>query len=288
MCRSQYKKQLLPNLVVHGSPDFPFRNALFECYNRICGRMGLIHSGPAIPTEKEAFKMRSILTLVLLFSGLQAEQEKPVFLSHYAEMDAEPSADPDAPFWAGIQGVTIDKSVLGPAVPQYRAEVRSRWTKNYIYFLFAGPYQKLTLNDNPDTVEETYRMWEKDCFEVYLGADFEQINRYREFQMSPAGEFLDLDIDSSRPKPGFNGEQNWDAGMKVKARIDESRKFWYGEMKIPIAAVDSRPAAAGNEMRINLFRQDDEPPNRKFLAWQPPGVWNPHHPDKFGILRLVQ
>lgn len=232
--------------------------------------------------------MRSVLALLLLFAAHQAAQNEAVFPSYYAEADAEPSADPGSPFWAGIQGVTIERSILGPAVPQYRAEVRSRWTKNHVYFLFSGPYQKLTLNPNPNTAQETYRMWEKDCFEVYLGADFEQINRYREFQMSPAGEFLDLDIDSSRTRPGFNGEQHWNSGMKVRARIDEHAKFWYGEMRIPIAAVDSRPAAAGNEMRINLFRQDDEPPNRKFLAWQVTGVWNPHHPDKFGILRLVR
>jgi len=248
--------------------------------------MNANHRGAERDREPE-FKMRSIIAFILVISVYQAAQDEAVFLSYYAEKDAEPSADPGSPFWTGIQGVTIDRSILGPAVPQYRAEVRSRWTKNNIYFLFAGPYQKLTLKSNPDTVKETYRLWEKDCFEVYLGADFEHINRYREFQMSPAGEFLDLDIDSSIPKPGFNGEQNWDAGMKVKARIGEGRKFWYGEMKMPIAAVDSRPAAAGNEMRINMFRQDDEPPNRKFLAWQVTGVWNPHHPDKFGILRLV-
>jgi hypothetical protein len=225
---------------------------------------------------------------VSLFVSLSPAQDKPLFQSYYAEKSVEPSADPDSTFWKGIQGVIIDKSVLGPAMPEFRAEVRSRWTREYVYFLFIGPYQKLTLNPNPDTVKETYRMWEKDCFEVYLGADFEHTNRYREFQMSPQGEFLDLDIDSTKEKPGFNGEQNWNSKMKVKARVDEAKKIWYGEMRIPISAVDQRPAQAGNEMRINLYRQDGEPPNRDFLGWQPPGVWNPHHPEKFGVLRLVK
>jgi hypothetical protein len=40
-------------------------------------------------------------------------------------------------------------------------------------------------------------------------------------------------------------------------------------------------------MQINFYRQDGKMPNRDFLAWQPTGVWNPHHPEKFGRLRLV-
>ena len=233
--------------------------------------------------------MRAMICLFLLCGlcgTIAAAQDQAVFVSYYANKDTEPTANPDSAFWKGIQGVVIDKSVLGPEMPQFRAEVRSRWTKNNVYFLFAGPYEKLTLKADPDTTNETYRLWEKDCFEVYLGADFEHTNRYREFQMSPAGEFLDLDIDSSRTRPGYNGENNWNSGMKVKARIDETKKWLYGEMRIPIKAVDNRPAKAGNEMRINLFRQDGEPPHRDFLAWQPPGVWNPHHPEKFGTLRL--
>jgi len=232
--------------------------------------------------------MRLLVPLVLICLPAIQPQDKAVFLSFFADKAVEPTANPDDHFWKGIQGVVIEKSVLGPAVPEYRAEMRSRWTKDFVYFLFIGPYQKLTLKPNPDLAVETYRLWEKDCFEVYLGADFEHTNRYREFQMSPQGEFLDLDIDSTRAKPGFNGEQNWNSGMKVKARIDEKKKIWYGEMRIPILSVDKRTAHVGNEMRINLYRQDGEPPNRIFMGWQPPMVWNPHHPELFGILRLVK
>ena len=186
--------------------------------------------------------MRILIAMLLFCGSTMQTQDKMVFLSYFSDQSVEPTADADSAFWKGIKGVTIEKSVLGPAMPEFRAEVRSRWTKEYVYFLFIGPYQKLTLNPKPDTQRETYRMWEKDCFEVYLGADFQHTNRYREFQMSPAGEFLDLDIDSTKDKPGFNGEQNWNSGMKVKARVDEKEKIWYGEMRIPIAAVDTRPA----------------------------------------------
>lgn len=211
-----------------------------------------------------------------------------IFYSYMADKDAEPSADPDSAFWKDAKtGVSITKSVLGPEMPRFRCDVRSRWTKDYVYFLFWGPYEKLTLNKNPNLKEETYKLWEKDCFEVYLGADFVHSNLYREFQMSPQGEFLDLNIDSTKKSPGFNGENNWNSGFKVKGRIDEQKKMIYGEFKIPITAVDTRPAKVGNEMRINLYRQDGELPNRDFLGWQPPMIWNPHHPEKFGTLKLV-
>jgi hypothetical protein len=231
---------------------------------------------------------KKIACLVLTCAGLALAQTPAVFPSYYSARDSEPTADPDSAFWKGIGGIFIERSVLGPEMPKFRAEVRSRWTRGNVYFLFAGPYEEITVSEKPDTVNETYKMWERDCFEVYLGADFEHINRYREFQMSPAGEFLDLDIDSTVQRPGWNDERLWNSGMKVKARIDKERRMWYGEMRIPIAAVDKRPPEAGNQMRINLFRQDGKAPNRDFLAWQPPGVWNPHHPEKFGTLLLVK
>ena len=235
-------------------------------------------------------KTCALIILFLLFAfwvGNAAAQESGVFLSYQAAADQEPTADPDSAFWKGIPGVFMENSVLGGQVSGYRAEVRSRWTKDHIYFLFIGPYEFLTLKSDPDMQNETYKLWERDCFEVYLGADFTNINRYREFQMSPQGEFLDLDIDASVPKPGWSNERFWNSGMKVKARIDETHKIWCGEMRIPIAAVDKRPPRAGVEMRINLFRQDGRVPDRIFMAWRAPGEWNPHHPEKFGLLRCV-
>jgi hypothetical protein len=229
-------------------------------------------------------------TLVGCKTGSSSASKKPaVFRSYMADADAEPSADPESPFWKDVKkGVSITKSVLGTNQLQFRAEVRSRWTKDNVYFLFYGPYEKITVSANPNTTTETFKMWERDCFEVYLGADMVHTNLYREFQMSPAGEFLDLNIDCTKSNIGMNGEDKWNSGFKVKARIDEAKKMIYGEFKIPIIAVDTRPAAVGNEMQINLYRQDGVPPNRDFLAWQPPMVWNPHHPEIFGRLRFVK
>jgi len=229
----------------------------------------------------------ALAAALMLVTAAASAQGTDDFRSLRAAADQEPTADAASPFLKDVPGVVIIRSVMGEEVPEFRAEVRSRWTPDNIYFLFIGPYRELNVKPDPDLEKETYKLWERDCFEVYAGADFANIKRYREFQMSPQGEFLDLDIDASKPRPGWSDERYWDSGMKVKARIDAAKKIWYGEMRIPLKAIDARPAKAGNELRVNLFRQDGAAPKRFFLAWKPTGVWNPHHPDKFGILTLV-
>jgi hypothetical protein len=231
--------------------------------------------------------MKPLIVLTCLLALSVCAEEPASLLSFQVEWDSEPTANPGSAFWVGVTGVTIERSILGELSTNLHAEVRSRWTTNNLYLLFIAHYDALNLRTNADTTTETYRLWFYDCVEAYVGADSEHPNRYRELQMSPQGEFLDLDIDSTKPRPGFNGEQAWNSGMKVKARVDEAKKVWCGEMRVPMSAIDSRPAQAGNELRVNFFRQDGRAPHRTFLAWQPTGAWNPHHPEKFGTLKLV-
>jgi hypothetical protein len=121
--------------------------------------------------------------------------------------------------------------------------------------------------------------------EIFIGADFEQIWQYREYQISPLGEYIDLDID--RKKPLANGGADWNSGFTVKARLDKEKKVWFGEFKIPIKSIDSRPAQIGNEMRINLFRIQGPGPKRKYIVWRQTGVLNNHVPEAFGKIKLV-
>ena len=83
--------------------------------------------------------------------------------------------------------------------------------------------------------------------EVFIGADFKNIRRYKEFEVSPQGEWIDLDInlDSPRHEDGWV----WNSGFQSSARIDRAAKVWYGFMRIPYAAIDARPASAGNTLR---------------------------------------
>ena len=233
--------------------------------------------------------MKTILPSLILCAFFAQAQDLAVFRSYRAPQDPELSADPNSSFWKDVKGVPLDKNILNNPDPAVASEARSRWTDRYLYFLFFGPYETLHLKPNPDAVHETYHLWDWDDFELYLGANFENINLYGEFQISPQGEFLDQAIDATRERPGWNDERFWDSGMSVKSRIDPEKKIWYGEMRIPIASIDKRPPKVGNEMRVNVYRLQSAGPGKRihFLAWQPTGEWNPHRPQKFGALRLV-
>ncbi len=239
---------------------------------------------------KATRRLKGLLLLSLLavsFCVLLRAQTANVFPSYYAKKDAELSADPACVFWKDVPGLVIERSILGDPEPELRSEVRSRWTRKHLYLLFSGTYDKLNLKPNPRTDAETFRLWEFDVFELYLGADFEHINHYGEFQVSPQGEFLDLAIDSTKPRPGWSDERLWDSGMKVKARVDAGTHIWYAEMRIPIASVSKERPEFGSEFRVNIYRLHGPGPKRHFLAWQTIGIWNPHHPEEFGRLRLV-
>jgi hypothetical protein len=226
------------------------------------------------------------LLLLLSCAALVLADGPGVILSKYAAKDAALTADPTATFWKNVPGVFAENSAVGDPVPGYRMEIRSRWTDHNLYLLFIGPYETLYLKSDPVKDRETNKLWEWDVYEVFIGTDFEHIRQYKEFQVSPQGEWVDLDIDRDNPKP--EGGWTWNSGFEVKARVDAARKIWYGAMRIPMASIDTRAPAAGNEMRVNFYRIQGPPPDKKFVAWQPTHVRSHHVPEAFGRLRLAQ
>ena len=222
--------------------------------------------------------------LLLVTAALCLADGPGRILSKYSNSEAPLSADPNSAFWKGVAGVFAENGPTGTPAPGHRTEVRSRWTGKNLYLLFICPYRQLYSKPDPSTDTETNKLWDWDVAEVFVGADFDHIWQYREFQVSPHGEWVDLDIDRKNPKP--EGGWRWNSGFRVKARIDEANKIWYGEMQIPIASIDSRPPRAGNEMRANFYRIQGPPPERVFVAWQPTGQRNHHVPEAFGRLVL--
>lgn len=206
--------------------------------------------------------------------------------SKRAPADAALTANPESAFWRGVQGIVIETDFSGNPVAGHRTEVRSRWTPGNLYLLYSCKYDELNLKPDPSTAKETNQLWNWDVAEAFLGSDFHDIARYKEFQVSPQGEWVDLDIDRSRQKRG--GGVAWNSGFEVKARIDPANKVWYGEMKIPFESIGIAAPEPGREIRAGLFRIAGAAPARKYVSWQTTDGKSFHVPERFAILRLVE
>ena len=234
--------------------------------------------------------IKRVVAMAILVAGQMAAQGR--LESKFSTKEFALSADPRASQWRQTRPVVAEGDRYGKPVAGHAMEIRSRWTKDHLYILFVCPYERLFLKPAPVTEAETNKLWEWDVAETFIGTDFEDIGRYRELQVSPQGEWVDLDIDKTHPKP--EGGWLWSSGFTVKARIDKEKKIWYGEMKIPLKALyaDAGKAAAvkaGTEMRINCFRIQDGPGEaRKYVAWQTPNNPSFHTPAAFGRLALVK
>jgi hypothetical protein len=224
------------------------------------------------------------LVLVVLCAVPAFSADRALAVSTYAETDTELQLNPASPFWRVSRPVFMTKDSFGKAVGRYRTEVRTRWTKNNLYFLFVCPYEELHLKPQPDSSKETNELWNWDVAEVFIGADFADIKHYKEFEVSPQGEWVDLDINLHSPH--HEDGWTWNSGFEVRAKIDEQSHTWFAAMRIPISAIDSRPPKIGNTMRMNLFRSQGPPQNHHEITWRPPMSNTFHVPERFGLIKL--
>jgi len=229
-----------------------------------------------------------MLALVLFSTFMQiitpAADTANVLEGIAALQDWQPAADPAAPEWTGIGGVEAASGFFGQRVPMAPTVIRSRWTQKNLYLLFTCPYRELNLKSNPVTDAETNQLWNWDVAEAFIGSDYLRTSRYKEFQVSPQGEFVDLDID--RDEPREQKGVDWQSGFTVAARVDAKHKIWYGEMKIPFSSLNVKTPKTGDELRLGLYRIEGAEPHRVYVTWRPTGATTFHVPGAFGSLVL--
>lgn len=225
------------------------------------------------------------LLVLLLVTATVSTAEDLVVESVQASTDAPLQTDPTSAFWTAVHPAYLERDKQGKITSHFRSEVRARWTKDSLYFLFICPYDELHLKLSPTTSQETNELWNWDVAEVFISSDFNDIKHYQEFEVSPQGEWIDLDIDLR--KPHHEDGWTWNSGFSVSARTDARNHRWYAAMRIPLSAIDRRSPAVGIEFRLNLFVSEGPPANHHAIAWQPPMSNTFHVPERFGMLRLV-
>jgi hypothetical protein len=223
-------------------------------------------------------------SLALLLAALPSLAQEPVIQAPRAKSDFTITANPGAAQWKGVPAHKAAVDPFGkPAAAAF--DFRIQWTPQFLYFQFTCPYTELNLKPSPTAKEETNKLWEWDVAEIFIGADMANIHQYREYQVSPQSEWVDLDIDRKSPKPQAH---TWNSGFTVDASIDKAKNVWYGAMKIPMSSITAAAVKAGTEFRMNVYRLDGKAPNRQSIMWSPVQVRSHHTPEKFGKLVLAQ
>ena len=223
-------------------------------------------------------------TWLLLVPGGGAVHAPDVIESRFAANELEMTADPARADWQDVSPAVIDRDMWGKPLAGRPTEIRSRWSRTHLYLLYSCPYDALNLKPDPDTSTKTPRLWNWDVAEAFIGSPAEPIARYKEFQVSPQGEWIDLAIDRDNPNAQLG--MKWSSGFAVSARIDRDTKTWYGLMRIPFEAIDARSPVVSQELRIGLYRIGGTEPARTYYAWRPTGQATFHVPQAFGTLRL--
>jgi hypothetical protein len=188
--------------------------------------------------------------------------------------------------WQGARSVTMNRDCsrrLG--YPDLATEIRGFWTDTDLYFLFICPYRSLNVFLPTATDRPRRGLWDRDVVEIFLGDDWNNIRHYREFEIAPTGDWIDLAIDLDHP----NSNGDWRSAWTAVAKIDARAKTWYAACRIPLRSVSDQQVESGTRWRANLYRIDGDGPDsrRRFLCWQPTCVTNrdPNHvPEHFGTL----
>ena len=206
-----------------------------------------------------------------------------IALALSAALDKDGFPPPKA--WEQAQPVRFDADWQGKnADPQRNTEVRLLWTKETIYLRFQCRYRDLTTFADSDPDGRRYQLWDRDVAEVFLQPDPSSPHRYWEFEISPNGMWIDLDIDLDKP-PGHRG--NPQSGMKSRVHLDEKQKLWTAEIALPMRKLVPK-FNPQTDWRVNFFRVEGPAEPRFYSCWQPTRTPQPsfHVPEAFGKLNF--
>jgi len=165
--------------------------------------------------------------------------------------------------------------------PQRETEVRVLWSELELYLRFGCAFRSIDVHPDCDLNGRRDSLWERDVAEVFLQTDRFGEKFYKEFEVSPNGQWLDLDITPQ-------GLRHITSGMRLQVNLDEAARVWTADLAIPLAALTANFDPV-HSWRVNFFRCEGRDPERFYSAWQPTETEQPnfHVPQKFGWLRFA-
>ena len=156
--------------------------------------------------------------------------------------------------------------------------MRLLWTPETLFLRFRARYRTISVFPDAEPDGRRDQLWDRDVAEAFLQPERSNLRRYKEFEVSPNGFWIDLDI-----APGEKHDLK--SGLKRRVFLDEAKKTWTAELAIPMKCLVEKfePAA---RWRVNFYRVEGASEPRFYSAWQPTGTAMPnfHVPEAFGEL----
>src|SRR2546429_398532 len=133
----------------------------------------------------------------------------PVILAKRIDRDFKPNGNLKKSAWLGTHHTRIEYTLKeGIAKPGITTTVRALWSDKYLYLNYECPFTELTAFSPRDLKKERFGLWERDVVEAFIGGESNLPRHYYEFEVSPNGERLDLELG------GNTKGLDWDSGFE--------------------------------------------------------------------------
>lgn len=198
-----------------------------------------------------------------------------------------------APEWANTAPVSFCADWRGlNSNPARETEVRLLWNFSTLYLRFACRYRELFVFEESEANGRRDHLWDRDVAEAFLQPDSSRPLYYKEFEVSPNGMWIDLDIGPRADSSGGvvpSEPQDSKSGLKHSVWLDSEGRVWTAELAIPMKALTAEfdPHAVWG---ANFFRVEGQREPRFYSAWRPTRTPQPnfHVPGAFGQLHFVE
>ena len=162
--------------------------------------------------------------------------------------------------------------------PGRKTEVQLLWSPDRLFIRFRCRYREIFVYEGGNSRRD--QLWQRDVAEIFIRHPASEETHYKEFEISPNGDWLDLDIEPGKKTVLL-------CNLRTRVSIDERSRIWIAELGIPMPCL-TESFDPDETWRVNFFRIEGRDPERFYSAWKPTYTPRPnfHIPAFFGHLQF--
>jgi hypothetical protein len=210
-------------------------------------------------------------------------QSKPVATAERLTRPLDVTGFPTLAAWQTAPPVVFDHDWRGQNADLLRStEVRLLWLPETLFLRFTARYRELNVFEDSDANGRRDHLWDRDVAEVFLQPDASDPWIYKEFEFSPNGMWIDLDVN-------HGVLSNSRSGLVRRVTVSAAEKIWIAEAGIPMKGLTAA-FDPGKSWLVNFFRIEGAVEPRFYSAWNPTDTPEPsfHVPKAFAPLIFRQ